>query len=220
MKHHPWWKSAPARGALFFTLFDVVCVIILSIESASDWVSPWWRAIHSPIHRYLDPLIFPVVTSHPLSISDARMVVYKAASITQFTLIGAFSGFFWVLWKSPLRPVVIRSAALVAAALLLFSSVNPPFEPGSAFKYMTTHANLSVVGDDIEFGLENMKAPGAEANLVVTSWMKKQPRDGWGRPLIYRSLENEGRQSFILYSTGINGIDEGGFGDDIVYDGK
>ena len=37
------------------------------------------------------------------------------------------------------------------------------------------------------------------------------PTDAWGRPFVYA---NEG-ESFRLYSTGPNGIDEGGAGDDV-----
>lgn len=43
------------------------------------------------------------------------------------------------------------------------------------------------------------------------------PRDGYGRPLVYRHHDAGAPLPFALYSLGVNGVDEHGGGDDVSY---
>lgn len=90
-----------------------------------------------------------------------------------------------------------------------------------AFRSMTTHSNLSLIGGSIEFWKgQHKRAPTDEENFSVLEMTTNTPPDGWGRPLVYKNLEVIGHGKFLLYSLGPNGIDENGSGDDVVYRSK
>ncbi|WP_338847454.1 hypothetical protein V8J88_01900 [Massilia sp. W12] len=62
---------------------------------------------------------------------------------------------------------------------------------------------------------ENGRAPNISEGLSVLQFKTYPVRDGWGRPLIYKPDFLLKKQQFYLYSTGPNGIDDGGEDDDI-----
>lgn len=58
-----------------------------------------------------------------------------------------------------------------------------------------------------------IETPGAIVR--VTQDGRRKLRDDWGRPLVYRFPSGGDGRAFRLYSTGPNGVDEDGNGDDI-----
>lgn len=88
----------------------------------------------------------------------------------------------------------------------------------AAFRLMTTHSNLSIIGDSIVYWtMKHGRAPNDKENFSVLKMTTNSPIDGWEKPLKYRNMEIAGPGRFLLYSTGPDGIDENGSGDDVVY---
>jgi type II secretion system protein G len=89
-----------------------------------------------------------------------------------------------------------------------------------------TRTNLEMVGRSlIQFKEETGHYPTVAQGLEAltdehrrgSNLLRALPKDSWGKPFVYRvSVESNG-ESFLLYSVGPNGVDDGGSGDDISY---
>ena len=85
----------PLVMAITFFTIDLLSVIYLNICTESircASVAHVWNEIHSPIRLFIEPLIFPEVNTHPLSITLLDMFFYDGACILQSTLIGYGTG--------------------------------------------------------------------------------------------------------------------------------
>src|SRR5690348_10769146 len=61
-----------------------------------------WSLFHLPIRRLVEPALFPVVTSHPLSPSDSIFILYGVICIVQSALLGFVIGML-VEWMQQKR---------------------------------------------------------------------------------------------------------------------
>jgi type II secretory pathway pseudopilin PulG len=121
------------------------------------------------------------------------------------------------------KRLLLGAAALLAilAALIAWLAVRPG---GSTDAKGKTIARLEVLRIALhEFHTRNQRYPTESEGLApltdeATGVLEADPPysaialDGWGRSLVYR-LTGEGMP--VLYSTGPNGIDEQGAGDDL-----
>lgn len=101
-KNWPKWGYKPVMWALLFTLLDLLWLLGLQVAawarptdvsghawwSIADSAMRLWNFIHLPVRRLVEPVLFPVVTSHPLSPSDAVFVLYAAVCLLQSALVG------------------------------------------------------------------------------------------------------------------------------------
>lgn len=113
-----------------------------------------------------------------------------------------------------------RNCFVVLAIAVVGVVIFPFFEPLDsdpvAARFAQTKSMLWVYGNSIEqWSEEHKRAPTAAEGLDVLELRSRPPRDGWGQPLIYRSLEGSSPLKYSLHSIGPNGIDEGGEGDDL-----
>lgn len=106
-------NKTPLKLALVFTFLDLLCVVLLQAFAWSKYLEKviefdkWskiyspilvgWNAIHSPIRNIIEPMLFPIITTHPLSITLSDMVIYYGVCILQSTVIGLVIG--WLIQK-------------------------------------------------------------------------------------------------------------------------
>ena len=85
---------------------------------------------------------------------------------------------------------------------------------------------MGLVGEALtRFNEETGHYPDSEQGLEALndehrkggSLLRVVPRDGWGKPLVYKLTHDSDREPFLLYSVGSDGVDDGGSGDDISY---
>ena len=91
-------KNLPIILGIGFSVIDLLSVIFLNVYTNSEsyaTVAPIWNDVHEPIRSLIEPLIFPKVTSHPLSITFIDMMMYYFFCILQSTLLGFGTG--WLI---------------------------------------------------------------------------------------------------------------------------
>ena len=98
----------PIKFALIFIIIDSVYLALLHMSAWGRnlkyiyFYSIWWRigdkamylwnVVHFPIRFFIDPIFFPIITSHPLSIDTLSILIYEIICIFQSALIGYFFG--------------------------------------------------------------------------------------------------------------------------------
>jgi len=98
----------PILFAIIFTVIDVLWLALLTVLSwgknsghisfrstwwnFSDWAMMLWNQIHFPTRYFIEPILFPVVTFHPPSISSSSILIYQGLCVLQFTIIGFIIG--------------------------------------------------------------------------------------------------------------------------------
>lgn len=112
------WVNRPMVWALLFTMLDLLWLLALygaawarptdgivpSVDvwwSIADSAMQLWSSVHFPVRRLVEPILFPVVTSHPLSQDDAVFILYEALCLLQSTFIGYVVGLLirWMLQR-------------------------------------------------------------------------------------------------------------------------
>lgn len=102
------WVNRPVMWALLLALLDLLWLLglhvaawsrptdgIVSVDawwSIADSAMQLWNSVHLPVRRLVEPILFPVVTSHPLSPSDAVFILYEALCLLQSVFIGYVVG--------------------------------------------------------------------------------------------------------------------------------
>ena len=71
-------------------------------------------------------------------------------------------------------------------------------------------------GNDAELAQLFVSQGWSQEDQVVDFIVEGRFVDRWGHPLVYRR-DTEARYGYYLYSTGWNGLDEGGRGDDMAF---
>lgn len=106
------WGYKPVTWALLFTLLDLLWLLGIQVAAWTRWSRPadvpeeaWWsiadsamqlwNSIHLPVRRLAEPVLLPVVTSHPLSPSYAIFVLYWAVCLLQSAFVGYVVG--WLI---------------------------------------------------------------------------------------------------------------------------
>ena len=112
------WVNRPMAWALLFAMLDLLWLLALHgaawarptdgiVSSVDAWWSiadsamQLWNSVHLPVRRLVEPILFPVVTSHPLSPGDAVFILYEALCLLQSAFIGYVLGLLirWVLQR-------------------------------------------------------------------------------------------------------------------------
>lgn len=101
------WGYRPVMWALLFTLLDLLWLLGLQVAawtrptdavsdsawwSVADSAMQLWNSVHSPVRWIVEPVLFPVVTSHPLFPSDAVFIFYEAICLLQSAFVGYVVG--------------------------------------------------------------------------------------------------------------------------------
>lgn len=87
-------------AAIFFSL-DVLWVIAIHVFSGTAAFNPlvqMWNYVHFPIRFFVEPMMFPVITTHPLSISATDLLLYEGICTLQSVLLGY--GLGWLIKNS------------------------------------------------------------------------------------------------------------------------
>lgn len=100
--------SLPVKFACFFGTVDIFFLMLLhlanyqrGVNEATYFSDHWryleysfkvWNAIHLPIRRVIEPVLFPVVTFHPFSVTQFTFILYQAICILQSVVIGFIVG--------------------------------------------------------------------------------------------------------------------------------
>ena len=100
---HP-WAEKPIVWAFSFAVFDLLWLLGLhavawsratdKVVSVGTWWSitdsamKLWNTLHVPVRRLIEPILFPVVTSHPLSPSDSVFLVFETLCVLQSVIVG------------------------------------------------------------------------------------------------------------------------------------
>lgn len=98
----------PIYFAIFFSVVDIVWLLLLDIHGWSislgyivfqdmwwdigDRAMMLWNQIHFPTRYFIEPILFPVVTFHPLSISSTTIFIYQTLCVLQSTITGFILG--------------------------------------------------------------------------------------------------------------------------------
>jgi hypothetical protein len=98
----------PNMWAIALALADVLWLIALHVAAALrttqefmhmdawwsvlDGATKVWNAAHLPFRRIVEPLFFPVATSHRSSTAGGMFLLYEALCVLQFALIGYVIG--------------------------------------------------------------------------------------------------------------------------------
>lgn len=119
----------------------------------------------------------------------------------------------------PKHKFILAAGILLTGVVTAFVFKRPLIDANAAeFRLMTTHSNLAIVGDSIaHWTLKQGHAPSDKENFSILKMKIDTPTDGWDNFLKYKNMENQGSGKFLLYSTGPDGIDKRGEGDDIIY---
>lgn len=100
------WKYRPVVWAIVFGVFDVVWLLLIHLtarmtdysdlklddDSFGMQLTTMWNVAHKPIRTIIEPILFPIVTSHPPTPSDGVFFLYEALSVLQFVIIGYIVG--------------------------------------------------------------------------------------------------------------------------------
>lgn len=98
------WMGRPILWAVWFVVLDLIWVLglhavawnrgpkgtILDGEhlDIAALAMKLWNTLHVPVRWLVEPILFPVVTSHPQSPSDIVFFAYEALCILQSALVG------------------------------------------------------------------------------------------------------------------------------------
>lgn len=88
-------KKIPVLLAVLFSMLDLLYVVFLNFFTCSKSyhaLARIWNDIHAPVRFFADPMIFPVITTHPLSITLLDVLLYDGICILQSTVIGYVIG--------------------------------------------------------------------------------------------------------------------------------
>ncbi len=109
-------------------------------------------------------------------------------------------------------------SALVALAIVgaycgqtIFRAASPTYATWRALPIAVNESDTMGTG---------LKADWCIRKVEATGTLYVGPKDGWGRPFHFLRRQGFDRVEVYVYSTGPNGIDESGGGDDIVLDGN
>ncbi|MDQ1921445.1 hypothetical protein [Massilia pseudoviolaceinigra] len=110
-----WLRWTPVKWAIFFSLPDIFAIVFLKISyyflsseevtresmlgRLNDFVTLWWRKIHLPLGRLLEPLYFPAIVTHPSQISEASIIAFQLSCALPFTLLGFLVGLLLMRFK-------------------------------------------------------------------------------------------------------------------------
>jgi Type II secretion system (T2SS), protein G len=116
-----------------------------------------------------------------------------------------------------MRRLTIASGVLLVVAICFLSFI--PLPTGH-WKLDMTLSEVWYLREHVELlrGEANSPRPTSDPDLraliaLGPPFLERMPPDLWGHPYVYRQSPNG--DSFALYSVGVNGVDEGGAGDDI-----
>jgi general secretion pathway protein G len=104
---------------------------------------------------------------------------------------------------------------LAAVAALLYTAPRKVID----LKIDRAFVEMQLLRQTIDlFHVEHHRFPSADRGLLELThgsspFIKRLPRDPWGRPYVYHLAGDGG--TYSLYSTGLNGLDEAGAGDDV-----
>jgi hypothetical protein len=105
----------------------------------------------------------------------------------------------------------------MVASVLVINALRAPIDSDPvADRHMRTRSVVDACHGAVVFwSKENKRAPTTAEGLAVLGMKQAVPRDGYDRPLVYRHDAAGPPLQFVLYSLGVNGIDEHGGGDDV-----
>ena len=126
------------------------------------------------------------------------------------------------------RRSVVGLISVVVIAGLVVLSRKDPIDTGPEYLLFRTQSELLVVGHVLMVYREEIgRFPTADEGLSVLGQPSGEEgpfmrnveliQDAWGKPLIYQPVEGQTGASFLLYSLGPDGVDDGGQGDDISF---
>jgi hypothetical protein len=117
------------------------------------------------------------------------------------------------------KSLYLALCAAFCVAVPVFFSISRPLDSDiDADKRARTLSVLSVCGGALDhWSREHDRAPTAQEGLSVLEMKVPVPFDGWGRPIIFKSVSSNTSSEFQVYSRGKNGVDENGDGDDMSY---
>lgn len=98
--------DSPILWAVVFALLDVIWLVgatSLSTGEVKVALTTAWNVFHAPIRHILEPLLLPVVTSHPSYPSDGVWMLYFSVCVVQFLLLGFICGYAVQVTRKLLR---------------------------------------------------------------------------------------------------------------------
>jgi general secretion pathway protein G len=104
---------------------------------------------------------------------------------------------------------IVLLASLIAIAVML------PFGKIVCLKISKSFSDQDAIRTALGmYRVRNQRYPPSVDGLdaLVPEFMKRNSRDPWGNPYVYRTTADD---SFVLYSVGAGGLDESGAGDDV-----
>jgi general secretion pathway protein G len=104
---------------------------------------------------------------------------------------------------------IVLLASLIATAVML------PFGKIVCLKITKSFSDQDAIRTALDmYRVRNQRYPSSAEGLdaLVPEFMKRNSRDPWGYPYVYRTTADD---SFVLYSAGAGGLDESGAGDDV-----
>jgi general secretion pathway protein G len=104
---------------------------------------------------------------------------------------------------------IVLLASLIAISALL------PFGRIVCLKITKSFSDLDAIRTALAmYRVRNQRYPSSvdELDALVPEFIKRNSRDPWGNPYVYRTTADG---SFVLYSVGAGGLDESGVGDDV-----
>lgn len=100
--------NSPIAWAFSFVAADLALLFVIYISamirrmddvvifgfwwSATDWTLHIWNFLHAPCRWLLEPMLFPIVISHPQYPSDLTYGLYYVACVMQMALVGYVFG--------------------------------------------------------------------------------------------------------------------------------
>lgn len=111
--------SRPIALSLVFSLTDVVWLITLYVSGwgrstgkinfpstlwkIGDLIMHYWNEVHFPIRFFIEPIILPISTAHPLSVPLWLILFYQVLCVFQSTLVGYILGVIIQYLKLPTK---------------------------------------------------------------------------------------------------------------------
>ena len=115
------------------------------------------------------------------------------------------------------RYAALGLAMALVGRILYLASLPIDSDP-VAYRYMQTRTIVDMCHQEVLYwSKQNQRVPTTAEGLPALGLKVALPKDGYGRPLVYRHDDAKGPLQFVLYSLGPNGVDENGAGDDISY---
>jgi hypothetical protein len=109
----------------------------------------------------------------------------------------------------------VGTLAASFAAVVAFEVVSPSVIYEGDHKLRGAQTALRILSEAVRsYRAEHSSLPGSLDQLTGSGAFEKIPTDPWGGTYIYR--HGEDGEDFEVYSSGIDAIDQGGLGDDVV----